>query len=102
MLLQLMPDEKLDPLERSFIRLSGNILYLFIFIILGFATINIVKRLIAYLLRHDINQYNNYDLFCNNELMGRDYSMAFIQKTRWRNRPLSEPLLLIYKEHIDF
>lgn len=34
--------------------------------------------------------------------MGRDYSVSFILKTRWRNQASSEPLLLKYKEHIDF
>uniref|UniRef100_A0A915NYT6 RING-type domain-containing protein n=1 Tax=Meloidogyne floridensis TaxID=298350 RepID=A0A915NYT6_9BILA len=87
-LIHLIPGTKLDPLDRSFVRLSA------------FATINTVKRLLAYLLFADITKYNEFDIFCNYELMGRDFSMAFIRKTRWRNKP--EPVVLMYKERLDF
>uniref|UniRef100_A0A914KMP4 RING-type domain-containing protein n=1 Tax=Meloidogyne incognita TaxID=6306 RepID=A0A914KMP4_MELIC len=87
-LIHLIPDAKLDPIDRSFVRLSA------------FATINTVKRLLAYLLFADITKYNEFDVFCNYELMGRDFSMAFIRKTRWRNKP--EPVVLMYKERLDF
>nr|CAD2159034.1 unnamed protein product [Meloidogyne enterolobii] len=87
-LIRLIPDSKLDPIDRSFVRLSA------------FATINTVKRLLAYLLFADITKYNEFDIFCNYELMGRDFSMAFIRKTRWRNKP--EPVVLMYKERLDF
>ncbi|KAI1724907.1 zinc finger, c3HC4 type (RING finger) domain-containing protein [Ditylenchus destructor] len=86
---QLVSGGKLENVQRSFVRISE------------LATINTVKRLLAYLLLNDITRYNEFDIFCNNELMGRDYSVAFIHKTRWRNRT-SEPLMLIYKEHIEF
>ncbi|CAK5066202.1 unnamed protein product [Meloidogyne enterolobii] len=43
----------------------------------AFATINTVKRLLAYLLFADITKYNEFDIFCNYELMGRDFSMVF-------------------------
>ncbi|CAK5092165.1 unnamed protein product [Meloidogyne enterolobii] len=64
-LIHLIPDAKLDPIDRSFVRLSA------------FATINTVKRLLAYLLFADITKYNEFDIFCNYELMGRDFSMVF-------------------------
>uniref|UniRef100_A0A915LGK1 Uncharacterized protein n=1 Tax=Meloidogyne javanica TaxID=6303 RepID=A0A915LGK1_MELJA len=73
-LIHLIPDAKLDPIDRSFVRLSA------------FATINTVKRLLAYLLFADITKYNEFD--------------AFIRKTRWRNKP--EPVVLMYKERLDF
>ena len=87
-LIQLLPDDMLEPIERSLVRLSA------------FATINTVKRLLSYLLFNDITKYNEFDLFCNCELMGRDFSMAFIKKTRWRNK--TEPVLLTYKERLEF
>uniref|UniRef100_A0A915EFY3 RING-type domain-containing protein n=1 Tax=Ditylenchus dipsaci TaxID=166011 RepID=A0A915EFY3_9BILA len=46
----------------------------------GLTTVNTIKRLLAYLIFSDITRYNEFDIFCNNELMGRDFSMAFIQK----------------------
>uniref|UniRef100_A0A914D8X5 RAWUL domain-containing protein n=1 Tax=Acrobeloides nanus TaxID=290746 RepID=A0A914D8X5_9BILA len=89
--IELVPgDKSIEPLERPYIRLSG------------FATINTIKRYVALILLHDLTKYNDFDIFCNNELMGRDYSMAFILKTRWRNKPKDEPLKLLYKAHIDF
>lgn len=71
-------------------------------IALGLATVSTLKRLLAHMLTGDITRYNEYDVFCNNELMGRDYSMAFIHKTRWRNRPPLEPVMLTYKLHVDY
>uniref|UniRef100_A0A1I8AXW6 RING-type domain-containing protein n=1 Tax=Meloidogyne hapla TaxID=6305 RepID=A0A1I8AXW6_MELHA len=66
-LIHLIPDAKLSSIDRSFVRLSA------------FATINTVKRLLAYLLLADITKYNEFDIFCNHELMGRDFSMWFRQ-----------------------
>jgi len=87
-LIQLVPDDKLESIERPYISLSV------------FVTVNTLKRLLSYMLFSNLTKYNEFDIFCNNELMGRDYSMAFIQKTRWRNR--SEPIVLVYKQHLDF
>ncbi|KAL3068529.1 hypothetical protein niasHT_030820 [Heterodera trifolii] len=87
-LIRLVPGSSLSPLDRPFVRLSA------------FSTVNTVKRLLAFLLLNDITKYNDFDVFCNRELMGRDFSMAFIRKTRWRSR--TEPLELTYKEHLDF
>jgi hypothetical protein len=43
-----------------------------------FATVNTIKRLLAYLLFKDIARYNEIDIFCNNELMGRDFRQEFL------------------------
>ncbi|KAI3421058.1 Polycomb group RING finger protein 3 [Globodera pallida] len=79
-LIRLIPGKNFGPIDRSFVRLSA------------FATVNTVKRFLAFLLLNDITRYSDFDIFCNRELMGRDFSMAFIRKTRWRNR--QEPLEL--------
>lgn len=42
------------------------------------ASISTVKRYLALALFGKMNRYNELDIFCNNELMGRDYSMKFI------------------------
>jgi hypothetical protein len=84
------------------VRLNSRI-YLELSIFSVFATINTLKRTLACYLRHgDISQYNDFDIFCNNELMGRDFSMMFIQKTRWRDRSPDEPIRLVYKIHKEF
>ncbi|MFH4981022.1 hypothetical protein AB6A40_007731 [Gnathostoma spinigerum] len=71
---------RLDPVGRSFIRLPEM------------ATVNTIKRYIAGVLFGDMGRYNEIDIFCNNELMGRDFSMKFIEKTRWRNKPKKLPI----------
>jgi polycomb group RING finger protein 3 len=80
---------QLTPLKQPFIRLPG------------IATINTVKRYISLMLHGAISKYQEYDIFCNDELMGRDFSMAFIFKTRWRNQS-SAPMQLIYRPHCDY
>lgn len=97
-------DKELEALERPYIRLSGmeDALKGFIFVFSGLATINTLKRYLALVQHHDLAKYNEYDIFCNNELMGRDFSMAFILKTRWRNKPKDEPLKLFYRPHIEY
>ncbi|KAH7729590.1 Locus-specific chromosome binding protein [Aphelenchoides avenae] len=86
-IIELEPEDGLPRLDRSYIRLSGKCLR---------------NRLLAHMLTGEITRYNEYDVFCNNELMGRDYSMAFIHKTRWRNKPPMQPVKLTYKLHVDY
>ncbi|VDD93818.1 unnamed protein product [Enterobius vermicularis] len=73
--IQLCTDEasEMDNAEMPFVRLSG-----------------------------DMSRYSEVDIFCNNELMGRDFSMKFIEKTRWRNKPKDLPLQLYFRKHVDF
>lgn len=69
----------------------------------AFATMNTLKRMVSHFLHDaDQNHYNDYDIFCNDELMGRDFSLMFIRKTRWRDQPTDQPLRLQYKRHTDF
>lgn len=81
---------KFGEIEMPFVRLSEM------------ATVNTVKRYLAMALFGDISRYNDLDIFCNNELMGRDYSMKFIEKTRCRNKPKDAPIKLLFRKHIDF
>lgn len=76
--------------NRSIVRLSGM------------ATVNTLKRYLAQSLWSNMSRYNELDLFCNDELMGRDFSMRFIHLTRCRNKLKDEPLKLVYRYHIDF
>lgn len=89
--------------EKSFFW-SQLFLFLFrsYFLFLEMATVNTVKRYLAMALFGDISRYNDLDIFCNNELMGRDYSMKFIEKTRCRNKPKDSPIKLLFRKHIDF
>lgn len=66
------------------------------------ATVNTLKRYLALAVLGDMSRYSEVDIFCNNELMGRDFSMKFIEKTRWRNKPKDLPLQLYFRKHVDF
>ncbi|PAV70313.1 hypothetical protein WR25_03047 isoform M [Diploscapter pachys] len=65
------------------------------------ATINTIKRYLAMSMWKKVSRYNEIDLFCNNELMGKDFSMRFIQLTRCRDQPKTKPVRLYYKKHIE-
>uniref|UniRef100_A0A1I7XIT4 Transmembrane protein n=1 Tax=Heterorhabditis bacteriophora TaxID=37862 RepID=A0A1I7XIT4_HETBA len=56
--------------DRAIVRLSGM------------ATVNTLKRYLAHSMWDNISRYCELDLFCNDELMGRDFSMRFIHLTR--------------------
>lgn len=60
-----------------------------------------LKRLLAHKLTGEIARYDEYDMLCNNELMESDFSMGYIRKTCWRNKPPIPPVLLTYKLHVD-
>lgn len=104
-LIHLVPaDSSGDSINRPFIRVSGKGLHVSNItdniIHSVFATINTLKRTLAFLLHQgDISHYNSFDIFCNDELMGRDYSILFIQKTRWRDHSPGDPIRLVYKIH---
>ncbi|KHJ84121.1 hypothetical protein OESDEN_16169 [Oesophagostomum dentatum] len=68
----------------------------------GMATVTTLKRYLAYSMWSNTSRYRELDLFCNDELMGRDFSMRFIHLTRCRNKLKDEPLKLVYRYHIDF
>ncbi|CAD5218259.1 unnamed protein product [Bursaphelenchus okinawaensis] len=87
----LIPADDTPPLKHAVIALNP------------LATITTLKRLLSYFLFDgDTSHYNEFDIFCNDELMGRDYSVVFIRKTRLRQLDVDEPITLIYKKHKEF
>uniref|UniRef100_A0A0N5AXM6 RING-type domain-containing protein n=1 Tax=Syphacia muris TaxID=451379 RepID=A0A0N5AXM6_9BILA len=109
-IIQLCTDEtsEMDNAELSFVRLSGKALLLIFLALLHqlvkekMATVNTLKRYLALAVLGDMARYQEVDIFCNNELMGRDFSMKFIEKTRWRNKPKDLPLQLYFRKHVEF
>ncbi|GMR47627.1 hypothetical protein PMAYCL1PPCAC_17822 [Pristionchus mayeri] len=87
---RLIPERGLDPVSRPVVRTSHM------------TTINTLKRYLSLIMWNDASRYNQLDLFCNGELMGRDYSMRFIQYTKWRHHKPGTPLALTYRPHIEF
>ncbi|GMT23570.1 hypothetical protein PFISCL1PPCAC_14867 [Pristionchus fissidentatus] len=87
---RLIPERGLEPVSRPVVRTSHM------------TTINTLKRYLSLIMWNDSSKYNQVDLFCNGELMGRDYSMRFIQITKWRHHKPGTPLALTYRPHIEF
>ncbi|VDN57391.1 unnamed protein product [Dracunculus medinensis] len=89
--IELCPDSTdFQPIEMPIVRLSEM------------ASISTVKRYLALALFGKMNRYNELDIFCNNELMGRDYSMKFIAMTRWREKAKDVPIQLFFRKHVDY
>nr|XP_054766264.1 polycomb group RING finger protein 3-like [Lytechinus pictus] len=72
---------KLGPLRKKFIRISSQ------------ATINHIKKFVAKKLQLD--KFNELDILCNEEILGKDHTLKFVCVTRWRAR--SFPLMLQYR-----
>ncbi|VDP21482.1 unnamed protein product [Soboliphyme baturini] len=80
--------EELKNLTRPFVRCSVQ------------ATVTQLKKFVAKCLYSDMNRFTDIDILCNNEMMGKDHSLKFILRTRWRsNEP---PLKLEFRPHVDF
>ncbi|CAJ0576673.1 unnamed protein product, partial [Mesorhabditis spiculigera] len=89
-MVELSPSPGLGKIGRNIVRLHSM------------ATINTIKRYLALCLWNDVAKYQELDVFCNNELMGKDFSMKFIRMTRWRQKAADAPLELEYRQHLDF
>uniref|UniRef100_A0A915JZY6 RING-type domain-containing protein n=1 Tax=Romanomermis culicivorax TaxID=13658 RepID=A0A915JZY6_ROMCU len=50
------------------------------------ATVTHLKKFIALKLFQDQERFQEIDVLCNNELMGKDHSLNFILRTRWRSK----------------
>jgi len=74
-------------LKRKFIRCSA------------LATVQHLKKYIAKKILNSISKYNEIDLLCNDELLGKDHTLKFVYVTRWRFR--DQPLKLQYQVRLD-
>lgn len=77
----------MNSLKRRFIRCSSQ------------ATILLLKKFIAMKLIDNMEKYKDIDIFCNDELLGKDHTLKFVYVTRWRFQ--SPPLTLHYRPRID-
>ncbi|MCL4152783.1 UNVERIFIED_CONTAM: hypothetical protein GTU68_066514 [Idotea baltica] len=77
----------LAPLKRRFIRCSAQ------------ATITHLKKFIALKVLEGPQKYREIDILCNEEMLGKDHTLKFVQVTRWRFR--NPPLKLVYRPRID-
>lgn len=72
-------------LEKPYIRTSSK------------ATISHLKKFLAKKL--GLQQPDDVDILCRGEVLGRECSLEFIQRTRWRK---NEQLVLKYRPRVDF
>jgi len=79
--------QNLKPLKRQFLRTSSQ------------ATITHLKKFIAKKILESIDDYKDVDIFCNNELLGKDHTLKFVYVTRWRFK--DPPLKLCYKPRME-
>ena len=56
-------------------------------------------RYISQHLYGSMDEHSTLDIFCQKELMGKDHSLEFVLKTRWRSK--EPPLELEYRERVD-
>lgn len=82
------PSCDLKPLEQRYIRISC------------LATITHLKKYIALKIFGDIERYKELDIFCNDELQGKDHNFKLVGITHWRNK--TPPIKLQYKPRKDY
>ncbi|XP_023690118.1 polycomb group RING finger protein 3-like isoform X1 [Paramormyrops kingsleyae] len=76
---------KLRGLKRKWIRCSAQ------------ATVLHLKKFIAKKL--NLTSFNELDILCNEEILGKDHTLKFVVVTRWRFK--KSPLLLHYRPKMD-
>lgn len=79
--------ELVTDLEKPFIRTSSR------------ATVTHLKKFLAKKLR--LTSHDDVDILCRGEVLGREFTLEFIAKTRWRPRK-DEQLVLKYRPRVDF
>ena len=61
-------------LKRKYLRCSGQ------------TSVLLLKKYLAMKLHFDMIKFKDFDILCNDELMGKNHSLKFILLTRWRSK----------------
>ncbi|CAP26175.1 Protein CBG06226 [Caenorhabditis briggsae] len=59
-------------------------------------TMNTLKKFISLQIWDDQSRYGDLDVFCDGQLMGKDFSVRFVWMMKRRGQPKSEPLVIRY------
>lgn len=59
-------------------------------------TMNTIKKFISLQVWDDQSRYGDLDIFCDGQLMGKDFSIRFVWMMKRRGQPKSEPLVIRY------
>ena len=84
---QRLPENKrsIQPLKKKYLRLSSQ------------ATVQILRKYVAKKLK--LKSHTDIDIFCNEELLGKDHTLKFIILTRWKFK--KGPLMLHYRSSLQ-
>jgi len=81
------PSCDLKPLSKKYIRISC------------LATVTHLKKYISSKLHGDTERYKEFDLLCNDNLLGKDHNFKFVSVTEWREKV--PPVKITYKPRIE-
>lgn len=59
-------------------------------------TMNTLKKFLALQIWDDQSRYSDLDMFCDGQLMGKDFSVRFVWMMKRRGQPKAEPLIIRY------
>jgi len=78
---------KMNKLSREHIRCSAQ------------ATITHLKKFVALKILNSMDKYKEIDIYCNDEMLGKDHTLKFVFVTRWRFK--EPPMQLSYQPRVD-
>jgi polycomb group RING finger protein 3 len=87
-MLSLEPLDELKELSRKFVLCSSH------------STITHLKKLVAVKIYSNMDLYKELDILCNEEILGKDHTLKFINVTKWKNKEL--PMRLKYRPKLVF
>jgi hypothetical protein len=87
-ILSLEPMDGLKDLGRKFILCSCH------------STVTHLKKLVALKIYSNIDLYKELDILCNDEILGKDHTLKFINVTKWKNKEM--PMRFNYRPKIYF
>lgn len=87
--IQIMPHSSFDvkPLRRPYLRVSS------------LATVTHLKKFISLKLYGDADRYKEFDLLCNDNILGNDHNLKFISVTEWRTKV--PPVIIKYRPLLE-
>ncbi|EGT40087.1 hypothetical protein CAEBREN_01001 [Caenorhabditis brenneri] len=59
-------------------------------------TMNTLRKFLALQIWDDQSRYSDLDMFCDGQLMGKDFSVRFVWMMKRRGQPKAEPLIIRY------
>ncbi|KAI1285946.1 Polycomb group RING finger protein 3 [Halotydeus destructor] len=74
-------------MKRKFIRCSEH------------TTVTHIKKFVSMKLYKTMERHKDIDILCDDELLGKDHTLKFVNVTRWRSK--EPPIILFYRPKLD-